>query len=320
MASYKLKTQRPFLIVAFLCLIVSAVLISCNKGDNPIGDIKINGPSEALPGKPVQLTLVINPPMSDPSTLRFKWSAERGSFHPSTDDAIPSCQYIAPETPGTYAVTAKILRGEEYLAAKTILITVKGQGVQTATASPEFSITPAPDPSASATDSPFFAEINKLFFPSGWMGDGKAGRKYVQVDSVWRDNPHSAPTCYKWTYHPGDEGFAAVAWQYPENNWGKQPGRNLQGQGFTKVTFWVRGERGGEQLTFKAGGHTDASFPYQASFEEQTSLTLTRNWQRGEIKLPANLSNAACGFAWVTTKEDNPNGVVFFLDDMRYEK
>lgn len=323
MESCKLKMQCHYLIIAFLVLTASSLLQGCDRGDIKIGNIEINAPKEALPGKAVQLTITVKQPISDPAALRFQWNADRGKFNPDGKeiDSALTRQFIAPEQPGPVNITIKIIQGEQYVDAKSFLITVKGAGDQTTVTTPDGQIASAPPGTQTpSVDAPPFIEVNKLFFPSGWMGDGEDGKKHIQVDSIWRENPHSVPTCYKWSYQPGAKGWAAVAWQYPENNYGRKPGRNLTGQGFTKVTFWVRGNKGGEQLTFKAGGHTDPSFNYQASFEAETPMTLTKDWQQGMIKLPTNLSNIAAGFVWVAARDDNPDGIVFYLDDIRYEK
>jgi len=152
------------------------------------------------------------------------------------------------------------------------------------------------------------------------MGDGEEGTNYVQVNPVCREKPHSGRVCFRWTYKPGPQGWAAVAWQYPESNWGQRPGKNMSG--FTRVTFWVRGQRGGERLVFKAGGHTKLSAAYPASFEADTNLVeLTTDWRRYSISLEGkDLSNTICFLVWVATANQNPDGLVFFIDDIYYEK
>jgi hypothetical protein len=106
---------------------------------------------------------------------------------------------------------------------------------------------------------------------------------------------------------------------YPDKNVGEKPGRNLKG--YSKVTFWVKGQGGGELLTFKAGGHTQPSLPYQASFEAAIGpVMLTRDWQKQVIDLKGqDLSSVICAFVWVATADGNPNGCTFYLDDLQYE-
>ena len=122
------------------------------------------------------------------------------------------------------------------------------------------------------------------YVPSGWMGDGQQGNENVTVDTGCTDSPHSPPTCSRWTYVPGTMSWVAIAWQYPEINWGGSPGKDLRAGQFTKVSFWARGRKGGEIVQFKAGGNTDPSRSHQASFEvtgEFVTLTPKRNVENG---------------------------------------
>ena len=91
------------------------------------------------------------------------------------------------------------------------------------------------------------------FAPSGWMGDYGD----IKLDEQYAVNPHSGPTCLQFTYSAKKEqgaGWSGVFWQNPPNNWGtKKCGFNLSGM--TKLTFWARGEKGGEVIQkFMVGG------------------------------------------------------------------
>ena len=105
-------------------------------------------------------------------------------------------------------------------------------------------------------------------------------------------------------------------------------GYNLTGS--TGVTFWARGERGGEQIAFFVGGvgrdpsSGIATNPFPDSMPRWPSLgtitTLTTNWQPFRIDLAGkNLTNIMGGFAWVASAAQNPNGATFYLDDIEYE-
>jgi len=160
------------------------------------------------------------------------------------------------------------------------------------------------------------AEISSLGFkPSGHMGDGEK-RGAVNYDDSWKDNPNSLPSCQKWNYTPGSAGWAAVAWQAPANNWGDKPGTNLMSRRFTKITFYARGMKGGEQVEFFSGGNTAPGKPYQASYQKVSEMkTLTREWKKHSLDLSGqNLSAVICAFGWASDQ-----GVTFFLDDVRFE-
>jgi hypothetical protein len=82
---------------------------------------------------------------------------------------------------------------------------------------------------------------------SGWMGDITG----ITVDPKCPTNPHTGKICMK-CQHKGSDTFAGIAWQSPPNDWGDQPG-GLNLKGATKLTFWARGEDGGEVVVFKLG-------------------------------------------------------------------
>lgn len=166
-------------------------------------------------------------------------------------------------------------------------------------------------------------EVSNYFYPSGWMGDGEdgeEGEKYIQLNDQWRENCHSAPTCIRITYRPNKKGWAGIYWQFPDGNWGDSPGRRIKGA--SRLTFLARGERGGELVQFKAGGIFAQGKKYHDSFEIAISpVELTQEWQRYEIDFTrADLSSVLGAFAWTANRSGNPEGLTFYLDDIRYEK
>jgi hypothetical protein len=93
--------------------------------------------------------------------------------------------------------------------------------------------------------------------------------------------------------------------------------------GFSRVTFWARGENGGEKAEFKVGG-IDGKELYPDSIQPAVStgeVTLSRDWQQYTIDLTGqNLNHVIGGFCWVTNQNQNPDGCTIYLDDMRFEK
>lgn len=157
---------------------------------------------------------------------------------------------------------------------------------------------------------------NNHYTPSGWIGDYDA-IKMVQ----YTENTHSGSTCLKFIYtgkSPQGAGYAGVYWQNPVNNWGSiKGGHNLTGA--KKITFWARGENGGEVIEkFKVGGiygtYGDTAIAWIGP------ITLSKDWQRYEIDLSGlDLSYMSGGFSWFVRKVDNPQGAIFYLDDIIYE-
>ncbi|MFH2136922.1 MAG: hypothetical protein ABII88_00250 [Candidatus Omnitrophota bacterium] len=158
---------------------------------------------------------------------------------------------------------------------------------------------------------------NNHFVPSGWMGDFGD----VQMNERAEENPHSGKTCIKFTYSAkGKQGanWCGVFWQNPANNWGEKKG-GFDLREATKLTFWARGEKGDERIQeFKFGG-------IGGTYADSDSMgigpiDLTAEWKQYTIDLAdVDLSYVNGGFCWATNADANPEGAVFYLDDIQYE-
>jgi hypothetical protein len=157
-----------------------------------------------------------------------------------------------------------------------------------------------------------------FYAPSGWMGDYGD----IKLDYACKENPYSEPTCMKFEYsakRSQQQGWAGVYWQNPPNNWGeKKGGYNLTGA--KRLTFYARGEKGGEVITeFKIGGIFQGEYPDSCS-NSIGPIVLTKDWKKYTIDLKGlDLSYINGGFCWVATANDNPEGCTFYLDDIQYE-
>ncbi len=155
------------------------------------------------------------------------------------------------------------------------------------------------------------------YIPSGWMGDNGD----ISYNDGCTERPYSGATCIKIIYGSNvSQGarWAGIYWQSPANNWGdKKGGYDLTGA--SKLTFWARGENGGERIEeFKIGGlsgqYPDTDTAYLGP------VVLTKEWKQYEIDLTGkDLSYISGGFCWSTNVDVNPDGCVFYLDDIRYE-
>lgn len=155
------------------------------------------------------------------------------------------------------------------------------------------------------------------FSATGWMGDYAD----ITMDGAFTVNPHSGSTCVKVTYSKmasQGAGWVGVYWQEPGNNWGNRPG-GFDLTGATKLTFWARGDKGGELVKeFKIGG-IKGQYP-DSDLAGIGPVALTTEWKQYTIDLAGkNLTNIIGGFCWATSLDKNPNGAVFYLDDIRYE-
>ncbi|NQT07259.1 MAG: hypothetical protein HQ575_06945 [Candidatus Omnitrophica bacterium] len=158
---------------------------------------------------------------------------------------------------------------------------------------------------------------NNHYIPSGWMGDYGD----LKFNDGCKENPYSGKTCIKIDYTAEvtqGAGWAGIYWQNPANNWGARDG-GFDLTGAAVLTFWARGDKGGEVITeFKMGG-------INGEYGDSDSIgmgpiVLTTEWKKYSIDLTGvDVSYVSGGFCWSASKLDNPEGVTFYLDDIRYE-
>jgi hypothetical protein len=154
------------------------------------------------------------------------------------------------------------------------------------------------------------------YAPSGWMGDYGDLRFDDHAKAPGVDHP-VIRVAYSGKAAQG-AGWAGIYWQHPANNWGsREGGFNLNGA--KKLVFMARGDKGGETIDqFKIGGIT-------GDFADSGSaaigpVTLGKEWKRYEIALDGQeLSSISGGFCWTMTRDANPDGGVFYLDNIRFE-
>lgn len=169
---------------------------------------------------------------------------------------------------------------------------------------------------------PFYVYSDKIslknhFIPSGWMGDYGD----VTIDQSSTEKPYSGDTCIKIIYSgkvSNGARWAGMYWQNPPNNWGNVDGGYDLSKA-NKITFWARGEKGGERIEeFKMGGLM-GQFP-DSDAAGVGPVILTKDWKQYVIDLKGkDLSYISGGFAWSTNVDVNPEGAVFYLDEIKYE-
>lgn len=157
-------------------------------------------------------------------------------------------------------------------------------------------------------------DIFNRFVSSGYMGD-IAGIKLVKN---FRDTKRPDSMCTKVNFTPGKLGWGGLSWQYPANNWCRFPGKNLSRAGYTKITFWVRGETGTEEVKFHSGQDCGDSY-----VTDEIIKILPKTWTQLTIDLKGlDLSNINGAFIWAIDAKANPQSgstITFYLDDVRYE-
>ncbi|MDR1601067.1 MAG: hypothetical protein LBS42_01390 [Tannerella sp.] len=95
--------------------------------------------------------------------------------------------------------------------------------------------------------------------------------------------------------------------------------------GAQKLTFHARGLEGGELVEFFTAGLGEGSTCKYPDSSRKISLgyvRLTAEWKKYEINLSGrNLSRIACGFGWVSNREQNAGKtkISFRFDEVRFE-
>lgn len=184
------------------------------------------------------------------------------------------------------------------------------------------SITEKASRTVKVTEFPFYVYNNDSSkdnhgYPSGWMGDYGD----LRVNTKETNNPHSAPYCIKIVYSAKGKqgaGWAGIYWQQPANNWGTvDAGCDIPEA--KKLTFWCRGEKGGEVINeFKIGG-------IQGEYADTDAvgigpIKLTTDWHKYIINLAGrDLSRIAGLFCWAASADENPDGFTIYLDDIVFE-
>jgi hypothetical protein len=160
----------------------------------------------------------------------------------------------------------------------------------------------------------------------------------VSLNGSWTVNPHSGATAIRnqFTANTG-QPFGGIYFQNgllsgtgTVPNFGDTPNAGVRITDPVRITFWARGEVGGEQLEFFAFGvGRDAQTgvptnPHPDSAPRTPALgtftTLTTDWRQYSIDVSGkDTSYVLGGFAWVAEQTRNPSGAVFYLDDIQYE-
>jgi hypothetical protein len=167
--------------------------------------------------------------------------------------------------------------------------------------------------------------LDSKFFPSGWMGyvTGIKGNGTLTVERqvVKLEGKDTIETRIEYKQGP-EKGWAGIYWQHPDSNWGDEPGLDLTGA--KRISFYARGERGGEIVEFISGG-INSGKKYKDMYKESTGLIpLTKEWTKYVIDLSKfknkELSNVIGAFAWVASGGFDKEGrIVVYIADLKVE-
>jgi len=279
-----------------------------------IETLKQTGAEKVKPGEKVHVTLDARDPDSDPMAVKWVLQYDPVNYHTGgategapptypaaiTNSDIHGADIVMPEGKGGYRIYAYIHDNHGGAAVGNVPLYV-----ETVAAAP-----------AKKGDLPFsvYAEGEKPqpFIPAGYMGNTGA----IAMDPASTVKPHSGSLCLKVSYSANDN-WGGVVWQSPANNWGDQPG-GYDLSGAKKLTFWARGEAGGETVTFLYGLIGADKTYHDSGSAKLENIHLTSDWKQYTMDLSGkDLTNVITGFAWTLAGAGHP--LTFYLDDIRYE-
>ena len=278
--------------------------------------IALSGPAQLSPGATLTARLDAADPDGDP--IRVEWSLLREGAYGAGGDAE-----AAPEpVPGAIAKADRThaeLRMPKDGGGYRLFATVRDDHGGAATANvPLFVEGPASTRVAGgkAAKLPLViydeAGAPETFAPSGYMGSTKA----IKLDPASTSNPHAGKTCLRAEF-TDSQAWGGVVWQSPANDWGDRPG-GFDLTGARRLTFWARGAKGGEAVSFEFGLIKRDKKYSDTGKGSLGKVTLGPEWKPYSIDLAGqDLSRIKTGFAWVVAAEGKP--VAFYLDDIRFE-
>ena len=281
-----------------------------------IRSLKLAGPDEVQPGATVKATLDASDPDGDP--LKVRWVLQREAFAYGTggdaEDAPPSwataivrsdakqAEVRLPKDGGGYRLFAYVRDDRGGAAVANVPLRVKG---------------PVTLPPARKAKLPLVVydeggRERPAFVPAGWMGNTKA----LKLDERWTRQPHTGKTCIRMDYQAKD-GWGGIVWQSPAGDWGDRPG-GWDLSGARRLTFWARGDRGGETVSFEFGLLSRAKTFHDTAKGKLEKAKLTAEWRQFSIDLEGKtLGRIKTGFAVTIAATGEP--LTIYLDDIRYE-
>jgi hypothetical protein len=150
------------------------------------------------------------------------------------------------------------------------------------------------------------------YVPSGWMGNTDA----IEFDDACTDKPHSGESCIKITYN-AEGKWGGIVWQSPPDDWGDEPG-GFDITGAKKLSFWARGDKGGEMVEFKIGIYPKSKPYHDTGSASLGKIKLSQEWKEYTLDLTGkNLARIKSGFVFSVQGRKEP--ITFYLDDIKYE-
>ena len=280
-----------------------------------IKTLKLEGAASGVPGATVHVSLAVSDAENDP--LKVTWQLQRDAEEfgsggdkeaapPTFPDAIVKSDATGvdlrlPADGGLYRLFATVRDSHGGAAVGNVTLRVEG-------------------PSSIAKGSPaklpltLYAEATDPanYIPAGFMGDHAS----IRLDPACTEQPHEGKTCLRCEFAAAT-GWGGVVWQSPPGDWGDRGG-GYDLTGAKELTFWARGDKGGEVVNFLFGTIAKPKKFFDTGKGALEKTTLTREWQRFAIPVAGlDLTRIKTGFIWTLASTGQP--IVFYLDNIRWE-
>lgn len=159
--------------------------------------------------------------------------------------------------------------------------------------------------------------VDGFYAASGFFGDATG---ITVTESCPERGGDGAGACRTWTYTRGGMGFAGVFWQFPENNFGAEPGFPMP-PGATRVSFSAWGAAGGETVKFLVGYGPDSSGARDGFGLETADIALTATPTEYTISVVGiDYDTVGGGFGWVAGLPEGAGPITFYVDDVQWER
>ncbi len=181
-----------------------------------------------------------------------------------------------------------------------------------------------------------FGDTENHFTQKALMA-GRDAALVHNMDENWTDNPCEGSSCIRCEQilREGDwggwlflNGWLPDGSDTPQLNDGSMPGQGLDLTGAERLSFWARGEKGGEKVEFLTCGFgytgprsVNVAFPDSCPKQSLGTVTLTDSWKEYVIDLSGlDLSSIALGFGYALAGTASDIGTrAFYLDEIRFE-
>jgi hypothetical protein len=167
-----------------------------------------------------------------------------------------------------------------------------------------------------AADLAVYDELPLEYLWSGYEGSNNGVS--LNVDPFFESDPHQGSVCTKVTYDSSKEDYAGL-YILVTGNTQRGPGIGVSIPDAKYLEFYAKGAQGGEKVSFGYGMPSSKDNLNADSSNYIQMATLTDRWERIVVDLrDKSLSHINGLFRFYIKKEDNPNGCIFYLDNINY--